>query len=116
LRMTHGTHSAYVHGCKCDLCREGEAAYQRDYRQRNRERLLEYERGRSSADRDDPVKRKARWDAWYYNREPRPCEECGAEGAERHHSDYSKPLEVRWLCKRCHGVEHRVPNTSWGCV
>ncbi len=31
-----------------------------------------------------------------------PCEVCGAEPAQGHHDDYSKPLEPRWLCVRCH--------------
>lgn len=30
-----------------------------------------------------------------------PCEICG-EKAEGHHENYSKPLEVRWLCFRHH--------------
>lgn len=37
-----------------------------------------------------------------------PCEKCGAAKVEAHHEDYSKPLEVRWLCSRCHGHEHRT--------
>jgi len=37
-----------------------------------------------------------------------PCERCGAEKVHAHHDDYSKPLEVRWLCSACHGIEHRV--------
>ena len=37
---------------------------------------------------------------------PKPCEVCGAEKAQKHHDDYSKPLLVRWLCRKCHDIEH----------
>lgn len=36
-----------------------------------------------------------------------PCEVCGDVIAEAHHDDYSKPLDVRWLCKRHHMEHHR---------
>lgn len=36
----------------------------------------------------------------------KPCEVCGANMAEAHHDDYSKPLEVRWLCPRHHDAFH----------
>lgn len=36
-----------------------------------------------------------------------PCEVCGEPKSEGHHDDYTKPLEVRWLCKRHHVEWHR---------
>lgn len=36
-----------------------------------------------------------------------PCEVPGcAERAEMHHDDYTKPLEVRWLCREHHAMWH----------
>ena len=35
-----------------------------------------------------------------------PCEVCGIEYTEAHHDDYSKPLEVRWLCIKHHNEHH----------
>lgn len=38
---------------------------------------------------------------------PVECTRCGmAAKVVAHHSDYSKPLEVEWLCRRCHGEIH----------
>ena len=32
---------------------------------------------------------------------------CGAANAQGHHEDYAKPLDVTWLCARCHSAVHR---------
>ena len=37
-----------------------------------------------------------------------PCADCGTtERIHGHHEDYSKPLDVVWLCPRHHGDRHR---------
>jgi hypothetical protein len=36
-----------------------------------------------------------------------PCEVCGDIRVDAHHDDYSKPLNVRWLC-RTHHIEHHA--------
>jgi len=36
----------------------------------------------------------------------KPCEMCGAGKTVAHHDDYSKPLDVRWLCHSCHKSHH----------
>lgn len=41
-----------------------------------------------------------------------PCEVCGDPKSQGHHVDYSKPLEVKWLCAKHHGLEHRIPITK----
>ena len=37
-----------------------------------------------------------------------PCEVCGEIKVHGHHDDYSKPLEVRWLCVTHHVEHHNI--------
>ena len=38
---------------------------------------------------------------------PSLCEQCDSEASlDGHHDDYSKVLDVRWLCKPCHADWH----------
>jgi hypothetical protein len=41
---------------------------------------------------------------------PEACSHCGVTCTPHaHHDDYGKPLDVRWLCVRCHR-RHHSPN------
>jgi hypothetical protein len=40
---------------------------------------------------------------------PEQCEHCGTKTKlHGHHPDYSKPLEVIWVCPPCHGKIHCI--------
>jgi hypothetical protein len=36
-----------------------------------------------------------------------PCEKCRNKKTHAHHYDYTKPLDVKWLCAQCHKDEHK---------
>lgn len=58
--------------------------------------------------RNNPQKVKARYQARYYIEPPEECSGCGVQGVvDGHHVDYSKPLEVVWLCRQCHADIHK---------
>jgi hypothetical protein len=99
-------HRAY-HRRHLDRCR---AKYRRFYR-RHKERV---------ARREERLDRQAKNDIRQLVRlavrtglleKPDRCEQCGARPPPHrlhaHHPDYSRPLDVRWLCSLCHGQEHR---------
>lgn len=37
-----------------------------------------------------------------------PCEICDEPKVDAHHADYSKPLEVQWLCRKHHAALHQM--------
>lgn len=94
------------------------------YRERNVEKLREYNRrynkewrrdfGYSANRRYDekyPEKHKARQLAHYAVKigtiKRQDCENCGSSKSQMHHPSYKKPLNVIWLCALCHKTLHR---------
>ena len=46
-----------------------------------------------------------------------PCEVCGSsEYVEAHHKDYSRPLEVNWLCTKHHDERDGIDETCYKIV
>lgn len=85
------------------LCRGCHAAYMRLYR--SRKKLTGEARRRANARSYAHV---------YLKRgkiQRQPCEVCG-DPAEMHHDDYSKPTEVRWLCRGHHHRLHEVARAA----
>lgn len=79
----------------------------KEYRMKNKHKWLEYQ---NTKRKKDPNKISARQKVYYAIKTgkliKKPCEICGDKNVEAHHEDYGKPLEVRWLCKRCHKEYH----------
>ena len=104
---------------KCKTCTKSDA--NKKHRSENLERIRAYDRSRGSRKSlSDLRKYRSKNPAKYaahraitngvkYGRIIRgeSCETCGATGSiHGHHDDYSKQLEVRWLCAVCHHQWH----------
>jgi hypothetical protein len=84
-------------------------AYQRSYFQDegNRERRNALMRANAKLHADHhKARRKVRHEIVMGRMQRQPCEVCGAEEVHAHHDDYSKPLDVRWLCPSHHREHH----------
>jgi hypothetical protein len=86
--------------------------YERRRRQNNPEMMRalyrEADRRRVRTDRDAARAQLNRAVRRGILQRPTTCEACGRSGKiTAHHPDYSKPLDVEWLCYECHGIQHR---------
>lgn len=113
------THSEMADGHlgKCKRCtkkdvsaryratRPAKAAYERERNARpeRKRQVAECQRRRRAR---EPAKTKAHNAVSNAIRDGRlhrqPCQLCGAAKVQAHHPDYSKPLDVEWLCFKCH--------------
>lgn len=110
---------------KCKTCARKDA---RDNREKRRDYYLEYDRERSkTVERRQGIRlSQVKWSDRQRARvllhnavtrgkivKPAQCEDCGVETKlDGHHPDYSKPLDVMWLCRRCHMRHHRIEEAA----
>lgn len=93
----------------CRICKRASA---RAWRSKHKEHVAAYMRGKRAAGGELRAKELARakvGKAIARGKLVRPetCSNCDERGpVEAHHADYSKPLEVQWLCPPCHRAEH----------
>ena len=98
---------------KCKACTKADVA---QHRADNIVRIRAYDRARGARQspeylrewrRKNPDKDKAHRLVRKHLKNPRVCSECPSTlHVEAHHDDYSKPLDVRWLCAACHKQHH----------
>ena len=118
-KLCHNAKSRAYYAEYKDSMRESRARYYAD----NRERLVA---ARSAVDPDKAAERQRRYRAQKGNAEkvrarsavgkavsrgkmqkPAACSKCDRVGpVHGHHHDYSRPLDVRWLCVPCHWNKH----------
>lgn len=82
--------------------------------ERNADAVRAERRERYATDEGYRSKVLARVAAYKAHPDTQPCEHCGSPNADRHHEDYSRPLDVRWLCRKCHIDEHVRRLGTWG--
>ena len=105
----------------CKKCRANKA---REYRKKNKKKVntrkREWRRSRQDIESKQQAERRRKSPDKFKARDvinglirsgklkrQTSCSDCGCKcKPEAHHDDYSKPLEVRWLCKQCHTSKH----------
>ena len=117
-----------------EMQRERHREYMKEWREINIEKIRLYHRKYMKRWRkENPEKTKEISEKWRRNNQervkaknilnkaifegkiskPKVCSKCGKKGLiHGHHTDYSQPLSVQWLCPPCHLNIHRSINNE----
>lgn len=107
---------------KCKICTKKDVL---NYRIENPEKLKNYELKRSQTQKriDLSTRQAKKWRQMHPEKwsahikvnnairsgkiHKKPCEVCGDVKSEGHHDNYSRPLDVLWLCSKHHKQRHK---------
>lgn len=92
-----------------ELARQREAHSKRnnDYKRRNMDKVLAYQKKWKEKNPEKYLAKTLVGRAVRGGKLPKqPCQECGDVKSIAHHTDYAKPLEVIWLCRKHHREIH----------
>lgn len=115
---------ATINGKRVIVDKEKNKEYFRKYRAENREKWRNYRREYNKKWRKEngyhneinskeryPEKENCRKESRRLLKQGKivkePCEECGSKKSQMHHTDYTKPSKVRWLCALHHSIEEK---------
>jgi hypothetical protein len=92
------------YNCYCKLCKKEKDAQSYFYSEQEKNRKIEWIL-------KFPERKKAHMKVYHAIKNgvliKEPCFMCG-EKAEAHHPDYSRPLDVVWLCSQHHRQAHAI--------
>jgi hypothetical protein len=110
--MNHGLLSTYtVKKCRCTLCKNAMREYSFNYAHstNGRKKLKAYQ-SKWRKTEAGVLQHKAHMAVSHSIRDgilvKEPCTICGKTETQAHHYDYTKPLEVIWLCLKHHDELH----------
>lgn len=92
------------------LNKDKKQAQNKDWKQKHKQQRAEY---RKQYRKDNRLKCNAHSLVWNHINtgklfKPDFCYLCGDKcEPQAHHEDYSKPLEILWLCPTCHANRHK---------
>ena len=107
----HGTCAGYVRwGCRCVDCKKANATYAKKYSRTRQGKAANSRAGKRWRTKN---KEKTSAHSKVFNAircgelvRSNVCERCDSVGVtEATHTDYSKPLDVEWLCYSCHRIK-----------
>jgi len=96
--------------------RESTRKKKRDYNKANQTKITLWKKTMYNANDTYKQIQLARSKTWYAVKTGKlvkeSCECCGEMETQAHHDDYSKHLDIRWLCKTCHELWH-IEHGDW---